>query len=84
MYSPEVRIKRKQWFSELISAQPNPQDLLNFHQSGGEGKSHELLRMQIENSHKTVSITQVSKKRFSTRMKHINFVTEIESEYNLE
>lgn len=62
LYSEAVKRKRQQWFSDFISAQPDPSEaaLLNFHKTAGDGdKENDVI---IDRTFiKTKSITQIIK-----------------------
>ena len=59
LYDEEVVYRRKQWFVEWLGTHPQPtrQEIFDFHRFGGEGDSHNDLRMNRNGKMLTVSIT---------------------------
>lgn len=53
--------KREQWFASFLNNHPQPtqQDVLHFHQFGGEGHQQTDLKMSRDNGYATVSITSL-------------------------
>lgn len=76
LYTEEQRAQRKSWLNTwLTTYKPTPNNLLSFHENGGENNKETRLRMAIKGSHQTVSITQVHDNKLERWMNHINFVT---------
>ena len=60
LYSTEVRLERRHWFSEWIqNGNLDPQKMLEFHQFGGKGNTYNGITMHRDNGVQTVSITQL-------------------------
>jgi hypothetical protein len=60
LYSTEVRLERRHWFSEWIqNGGLDSQKMLEFHQFGGKGNTKNGITMQRDNGVQTVSITQL-------------------------
>lgn len=77
LYSQVAILKRENWLKNWLNAQPaTPESLLNFHNYGGEDRKETNLKMEIQGSHKTVSITQVYSNKLERSMNHINFASQ--------
>lgn len=63
LYTPEVRAKRCQWFSEWLAKKPpfEVSNILQFHKFGGEGDEANDLVMNRLHLVETVSITAIEK-----------------------
>lgn len=74
LYSEDVREKRKKWFSELLSNEPNQDDVLEFHFHGGDGDPANDLVMNRSGLVQTVSITQLVKSGDDGLIQHFDLV----------
>ncbi len=59
LYSPQVREKRQRWFEDVVSKNGGAEEVLDFHQHGGDGDEANDMVMNRHNQVQTVSITQV-------------------------
>jgi uncharacterized protein with NRDE domain len=61
LYTPEVIVKRRQWFNDWLYANPTPtqEDILRFHQFTGDGDNWNDLRMNRGGETFTVSVTSL-------------------------
>ncbi len=62
LYNSEMKAKRVKWFTDWLQENPNytQADILNFHETGGEGDPHEALILN-RGYMQTVSITSIQK-----------------------
>lgn len=67
LYSPQVIAMREQWFTDFLEQPINPENVLNFHQNGGNGDEQNAIRVNRNNVLKTISTTQfvINNKAFS-------------------
>lgn len=77
LYNEETQKKRINWFVNwIVKNGSTPAQMFDFHQNGGQGNISENIKMRVNNTHKTVSITQVYADKLAGWMNHVNFVTE--------
>lgn len=58
LYSPDIISAREQWFDEFKQQAIVPQKVIDFHHHGGSGDPKNDLKMNRNNTLKTISITQ--------------------------
>ncbi len=76
LYTPEMIVKRKQWFAEWLAQDPEftQENIVNFHKSAGEGDAENDLVMRRGPELRTVSITSVWSKETEDIMYYENLV----------
>jgi len=86
LYDELVHKTREQWFAKFLNKIPNPtqQDILNFHQFGGDGNRRNDLRMERDGDYATVSITSILLDADHAVMKYHDLVENKKSEINFE
>jgi len=74
LYDEEVVDRRRQWFENWLVRHPSPtqQDILDFHRFGGDGDTHNDLRMNRNGKMLTVSITGVEMRNDLARMRYLD------------
>jgi hypothetical protein len=62
LYTPEVISQRESWFAEWLAVNPNPtqEEILSFHQFGGNGDTWNGFKMDRNGETFTVSITSLN------------------------
>jgi hypothetical protein len=78
LYSSEVIRKRQEWFENLISKNPNQEDVLDFHFHEGEGDPENDLVMNRSGLVRTVSITQLAVADGNWSVRHFDLVQNTE------
>ncbi len=74
LYDETVAKKREQWFATFLNRHPNPtrEDILHFHQCGGEGDKKNDLRIDREGLVSTVSVTSILLDNETGNMKYLD------------
>ena len=85
LYSKDVISKRETWLKDwLNSSNTTPKSLFDFHNSAGESQPETNLKMEVEGSHKTVSITQLYVNKLERWMNHVNLVSQETTNFRIE
>jgi uncharacterized protein with NRDE domain len=74
LYDAEVITRREAWFADWLRQHPHPSasDITNFHLFGGDGDTHNNLRMNRDGIMLTVSITSMEISRRSGVMQYLD------------
>lgn len=74
LYSAEVIQRREEWFNKWLLENPSPsqEDILAFHQFGGEGDAHNDFLMNRNNIMLTVSVTGIELNANSASMHYLD------------
>jgi hypothetical protein len=86
LYTPAAREKRKVWFEDLLvqrSEEIDPAVIFDFHLRGGDGDPENDMVMNRFDLVRTVSISQLSSNRDTATLRHLNLLTERESEIRI-
>lgn len=85
LYNQEVRQRRAQWFTQWLeeNKQPVLNDIMDFHQFGGEQDLKNGLVMNRENLVQTLSITAIHKQPAAIEMHHLDLTTEHRTDHTI-
>jgi hypothetical protein len=78
LYKAAARKKREQWFRlwMMKNQSPGQKDILNFHQSAGDGNEHTDLVMKRNEIYHTVSITSIELENDRRKIYYYDLVTD--------
>lgn len=76
LYSPEVILERRHWFSEMLSSKnTSPEKMQHFHEFGGKSDLKNNFKMDRGNGLRTISISQIILDKNQSKFEYRNFVT---------
>jgi hypothetical protein len=77
LYSPEVILERRHWFSELLTTKGlSPVQMQHFHEFGGKSDSQNNFKMDRGNGLRTISISQIIIVNGQSDFEYRNFVND--------
>lgn len=82
LYAPEVREKRRRWFNDVLSDDPDADALLNFHLTGGDGDPENDMVMNRSGLVRTVSVTSVRISNRKSTVIHLDLVNDTTQKLN--
>jgi Transport and Golgi organisation 2 len=86
LYDDTTIQKRENWFAQFLNntALPTQQDVLDFHQTGGEGDPQNDLQMSRSDIYSTVSITGIHLTKDRASIKYLDISHELTTELKFE
>jgi len=75
LYSPEAIQNRQEWFADLLKNNPGPEEVFQFHQTGGNGDPGNDMVMNRGGLVQTVSVTGVVADTREVAIHHLDLVS---------
>jgi len=75
LYSREAIENRQLWFANLLKGNPDSEDVLDFHQNGGNGDTANDMVMNRGGMVRTVSVTQIVSSEAGTAVSHLDLLS---------